>query len=246
MSQQDIKAIVLAAGKGVRMESDLPKCFHGILERPMLAYVLDTLMDLEIDDINVVVGHQKELIIEHFDGWPLKFVSQDKQLGTAHAVMQAKPDLENFDGTILILNGDMPLMSKKTIFRLISFHQKNKAKATVLTAKLDDPANFGRIIREENGEVTKIVEKKDASEEELKVNEINTGTFCFDAKSLLEALEEVKPENVQKEYYLTDTIEILKNKGKKVLAFCTDNPQEAMGINTKEELAKVEAVLSNT
>ncbi|MCX5750739.1 MAG: NTP transferase domain-containing protein [Candidatus Saganbacteria bacterium] len=244
MSNNDIKAIVLAAGKGVRMESDLPKVFHEILGRPMLAYVLDTLMDLEIDDIYVVVGHKKELIIEYFEGWPLQFVSQDQQIGTAHAVMQAKAALAGFSGTVLVLNGDMPLISKKTIFKMLQLHAKNSASATVLTAKLNEPGSFGRIIREANGEVIKIVEAKDASPEELKVNEVNTGTYCFDAESLVSALEDVKAENVQKEYYLTDTIEILKEKEEKVFAYCTDNPIEAMGVNTKDELGKIESLLS--
>ncbi len=239
----NLAVIILAAGKGVRMKSDLPKVFHEILGEPMLTYVLETVMKLEPQETYLVVGHKRDLIMDYYKGWKLKFVTQDEQLGTGHAVMQAKPYLEDFSGTILVLNGDVPLISEKTLRKLIDFHTKNKAAATDLTAVLPDAGNYGRVIRKESGEILKIVEKKDASPEELKIREINTGTFCFDKEALFLALAEVGAENVQKEYYLTDTIEILRKKGFPVFANRAQDPSETLGVNTREELISIEKIL---
>lgn len=241
---QDLAAVILAAGKGVRMKSDLPKVFHEILGEPMLTYVLETVRKLSPSKTFVVVGHQRQLIMDYYkEDWPATFVVQEEQLGTGHAVMRVKPYLEDFSGTVLILNGDVPLISERTLHSLIDFHLKNRAAATDLTAVLPDAGNYGRVIRKENGEFVKIVERKDAFPEELKVNEINTGTFCFEKEALFRALVEVKPENAQKEYYLTDTIEILRKKGLPVFAFRAENPFETLGVNTREELVEVEKIL---
>jgi bifunctional UDP-N-acetylglucosamine pyrophosphorylase/glucosamine-1-phosphate N-acetyltransferase len=171
------------------------------------------------------------------------FVTQEEQLGTGHAVMQVEPFLKDFSGDVLVLAGDVPLLSEKTLRRLIDFHAQNKAAATDLTAELPEAGNYGRVVRKENGEMVKIVEKKDASPEELKINEINTGTFCFEKEALFSALKEVRAENAQKEYYLTDTIEILKKKGLPVFAFRAENPAETLGVNTKDELVAIEKIL---
>ena len=240
---KDLAAIVLAAGKGVRMQSNLPKVFQEILGEPMLSCVLKTLAKLGPAKTLVVVGHQRQLIMDYYHDWPLEFIVQAEQLGTGHAVMQAEPYLKDFSGQVLVLAGDVPLISEKTLRRLIDFHLKNKAAATDLTAVLPDAGSYGRVIRGSGDEIVRIVEKKDASPEELKIKEINTGTFCFDKEALFAALKEVKAENAQKEYYLTDTIHILKGKGRPVFAFPTDNPVETLGINTKEELAAVEKIL---
>jgi UDP-N-acetylglucosamine diphosphorylase/glucosamine-1-phosphate N-acetyltransferase len=240
---KDLAAIVLAAGKGTRMKSNLPKVFQEILGEPMLSYVLKTLAKLEPAKTLVVVGHQRELIMDFYHDWPLEFVVQAEQLGTGHAVMQAEPFLKDFSGQVLVLAGDVPLISEKTMRDLLDFHLKNKAAATDLTAILPDAGNYGRIVRQTNGEIQKIVEKKDASPEELAIKEINTGTFCFDKEALFEALKEVKAENAQKEYYLTDTIHILKGKGLPVFAFPAENPSETLGINTKEDLAEIEKLI---
>jgi len=239
----NLAVIILAAGKGTRMKSDLPKVFHEILGEPMLTYVLESVKKLNPQQTYLVVGHKRDLIMDYYKDWPLKFVTQDEQLGTGHAVMQAKPFLEDFSGTVLVLAGDVPLLSESTLRKLLDFHLKNKAAATDLTAVLDDAGNYGRIVRQENGEIAKIVEKKDASSEELKINEINTGTFCFDKDALYKALACVRADNAQAEYYLTDTIEILKKKGLPVFAFPADDPSETVGINTKEELIAVEKTL---
>jgi len=225
------------------MKSDLPKVFHEILGEPMLTYVLETVKKLASQQTYLVIGHKKDLIMDYYRDWNLKFVVQEEQLGTGHAVMQVKSYLEDFSGTVLILAGDVPLLSETTLRKLIDFHLKHKAAATDLTTELEDAGNYGRIVRNEKGEIVKIVEKKDASPEELKIKEINTGTFCFDKDALFEALAEVRPENVQKEYYLTDTLEILKRKGHSVCAFRAEDPSETLGVNTKEELVSVEKIL---
>jgi UDP-N-acetylglucosamine diphosphorylase/glucosamine-1-phosphate N-acetyltransferase len=239
----DLAAIVLAAGKGTRMKSDLPKVFHEILGEPMLSYVIRTVQKLNPQKILVVVGHQRRLIMDFYKDWPVEFVVQAEQLGTGHAVMMAEPKLRDFSGQVLVLAGDVPLISEQTMRQLVDFNIKNKAAATDLTAVLTDAGNYGRIIRQANGEIVKIVEKKDASPAELKIKEINTGTFCFDKAALFAALKEVKAENAQKEYYLTDTIHILKNMGRPVFAFPAENPAETLGINTKEELVEIEKIL---
>ncbi len=240
----NVAAVILAAGKGTRMQSDLPKVFHDLSGKPMLQHVIETVQSLGISDIYVVVGHKKELIKAHFKNWPVKFVDQTEQLGTGHAVKMAEPFLKNFKGDVLVLAGDVPLLSKETLKNLIAFHSSNKASATDLTANLPDAGNYGRIIRDQSGRIVKIVEKKDATPEELKIKEINTGTFCFNAKDLFDSLNEVKSENAQKEYYLTDTIEILRRKGRPVFAFLAKDHKETLGVNTKEELIALEEILS--
>ena len=239
----DLAAIILAAGKGTRMKSDLPKVFHEILGEPMLSYVIKTVAKLEPAKILVVVGHQRHLIIDFYKGWPVEFVVQSEQLGTGHAVMMAEPKLREFQGQVLVLAGDVPLISEQTMRQLVDFNVRHQAAATDLTAILDDAGNYGRIVRGPNGEIERIVEKKDAAPAELAIKEINTGTFCFEKTALFTALKEVKAENAQKEYYLTDTIHILKKMGRPVFAFPAANPAETLGINTREELVGIEKIL---
>lgn len=227
------------------MQSDLPKVFHHLLDKPLLQHVIEAVQKIGIKDIYIVVGHKKELITDYFKGWPVKFVVQEQQLGTGHAVKITEPNFMGFDGTVLVLAGDVPLLSSETLKNLVDFHEANKAAATDLTAELPDAGAYGRIIRDKDGRIVKIVEKKDATPEELKIREINTGTFCFDSKELFHALAKVKAENVQKEYYLTDTIEILRNEGKPVFAYLTPNHKETLGVNTKEELKHLEEHLKN-
>lgn len=238
-----IKAVILAAGKGVRMNSDLPKVFHNLAGKPMLAYVIEAVQKAGIADICVVVGHKRELIEKYFQKWPVSFAAQDQQLGTAHALLQAKKHLGSFKGVILVLAGDMPLIQPQTIKDLIAFHNHNKAAATVLTAILEDPASFGRIVRDKGSRLMRIVEKKDASLEELDIKEVNTGIYCFDSGLLFPALEKIRPENVQKEYYLTDIIEVFCREKKPIYAFNVSHPREALGINTKQELEDVKKVI---
>lgn len=236
-------AIILAAGKGVRMKSDLPKVFHNIAGKPMLSYVIEAVKSAGIEKIYIVIGHRGELIREYFKGESVIFVEQTQRLGTGHAVGEAEGALKDFTGTVIVLAGDMPLISSVTIRDLISFHEEKGAKATILTAKVADPFGYGRIVRERSGEVKKIVEERDAGPDEKKINEVNTGIYCFDPKELFAALKEVKAENDQKEYYLTDAIGILKNKHRPVLSREAHDPLEAMGVNTKEELQKIGNIL---
>lgn len=236
----DLAVIILAAGKGTRMKSDLPKVFHEILGEPMLTYVLNSVQELKPKITLLVVGHKRDLIMDYYKEWDLKFVIQEQQLGTGHAVTQAKQYLSDFSGTVLVVAGDVPLLSAKTLRALLEFHHKNQAAATDLTAVLNDAGNYGRIIRNKIGEIIKIVEKKDASPEELSIREINTGTFCFEAEALFWALAQVRPNNAQKEYYLTDTLEILRQAGKPIFAYTANDPSETVGVNTKEELISVE------
>lgn len=241
----DLRAIILAAGKGVRMRSDLPKVFHPVLGRPLLSYVIDTVKKLGIGQIYVVVGHKKEMMTDYFKDSGVIFVEQNEQLGTGHAVMQVKPLLADFSGEVLVLAGDVPLLRCSTLKGLIDFHLRHQAAATDLTAKLPDAGNYGRIIRDQAGHILRIVEKKDASPDELKITEINTGTFCFNSPALFEALAEVKAENAQKEYYLTDTIEILKRKKLPVFAYLASDYRETLGVNTPDELKQIEEILKS-
>lgn len=235
-------AIVLAAGQGTRMKSKLYKVLHPILERPMILYVLDALDAVSIDKRITVVGHGAEKVKEVV-GSRSEFVLQKEQLGTAHAVMQAESLLQNEDGTTLVVCGDTPLITAETFKKLFDHHEKTKAKATILTTKVDDPTGYGRIIRNEAGMVERIVEHKDANEEEKLVNEINTGTYCFDNKSLFEALKEVDNNNAQNEYYLPDVIEILQKHGETISAFVTENADETVGINDRVALSEAEKIM---
>lgn len=241
---KNLAAIILAAGKGVRMQSDLPKVFHKLGGKPLLQHVIETVQSLGISKIYVVVGHKKEMIVDYFKDWPIVFVEQEKQLGTGHAVKVVELYLKDFNGNVLVLAGDVPLLTKETLKGLIAFHEAHSASASDLTAILPDAGNYGRIIRDKKDRIVKIVEKKDATSEELVVKEINTGTFCFDAKDLFYALSKVTPLNIQKEYYLTDTIEILRQEGKPVFAYSAPDYMETLGINTKEELAALERFIA--
>ncbi len=237
----DLSAIVLAAGKGTRMKSDLPKCFHKLAGKPLLEHVLLTLQKMEVSNIFVVVGHEKQVIEKYFKDWPVTFIHQKEQLGTGHAVLVCEEEFKKkMNKNVLILAGDVPLLKSKTLNSLVDFHVKNNSAATDLTADLPDAGNYGRVIRDNKGKIIKIVEKKDANSKELGIKEINTGTFCFDSKKLFEALRQVRADNAQGEYYLTDTIEILKGVGDPVFAFKAADYKETLGVNTPFDLAKLE------
>lgn len=233
-----ICALILAAGKGTRMKSDLAKVLHPLNERPLLAYVVDSARAVGCEKIVVIVGHQADDVRATFAGQGLIFAEQMPQLGTGHAVMQARDALAGYEGTILILCGDVPLLRADTIRELFNHHCDQQAAVTVMTVVLDDPGSYGRVVKNENGEVIKIVEARDASNEEKKVREINTGIYCVESPYLFAAVSEIKNDNVQKEYYLTDIVEISRRKGRKVVSFIATDPMEVMGINTPEDLAR--------
>ncbi|MBP0727263.1 bifunctional UDP-N-acetylglucosamine diphosphorylase/glucosamine-1-phosphate N-acetyltransferase GlmU [Bacillus sp. RG28] len=232
-------AIVLAAGKGTRMKSKLYKVLHPVCGKPMVKHVIDHVKNLGIDKIVTIVGHGAELVKEQL-GNESEFALQAEQLGTAHAVIQAAPLLKDLKGTTLVICGDTPLISSETIAALFKEHERLGAKATILTARLEDSTGYGRIVRSENGSVVKIVEHKDATEEERSIKEINTGTYCFDNQALFDALSKVNNENAQGEYYLPDVIEILKQNDEIVAAYQTGDFDETLGVNDRYALSQAE------
>ncbi|GGI18385.1 bifunctional UDP-N-acetylglucosamine diphosphorylase/glucosamine-1-phosphate N-acetyltransferase GlmU [Gottfriedia solisilvae] len=235
-------AIVLAAGKGTRMKSKLYKVLHPVCGKPMVQHVVDHVKSVGVQNVVTVVGHGAELVKTQL-GENSEYALQADQLGTAHAVIQAAPLLKDKEGTTLVICGDTPLITPETIQALFEEHERLKAKATILTAHLEDSTGYGRIIRSNDGSVQKIVEHKDASPEELTVQEINTGTYCFDNKALFEALNAVNNDNSQGEYYLPDVIEILKEQNQIVAAYKTPNFDETLGVNDRYALSMAETLM---
>ncbi|WP_437230712.1 NTP transferase domain-containing protein [Planctomicrobium sp. SH661] len=237
-------AIILAAGKSKRMQSETPKVLHQACGRPMVEYVLDAARQAGASRLILVVGHKADLVkqaLQHHSD--VEFALQTEQLGTGHAVMSCRNQLKDFTGQVLILAGDTPLLRGTSLAKLLNEREEQQAACVVGTAKTENNAGLGRIVRGANGEFLRIVEQRDATPEELQITEINTGCFAFHGPDLFHALDQVRPENAQGEYYLTDCPEILSREGKKVLAACTLDIQEALGVNTQEQLAEVEAVM---
>ncbi|WP_172373696.1 bifunctional UDP-N-acetylglucosamine diphosphorylase/glucosamine-1-phosphate N-acetyltransferase GlmU [Sporosarcina jiandibaonis] len=237
-------AIVLAAGQGTRMKSDLYKVLHPVCGKPMVAHVIDNIKKLEAKRIVTIVGHGAEQV-EQTLGNKSEYVLQEEQLGTAHAVSQAEGALGDLEGTTIVVCGDTPLIRPETMDALIAHHNESGAKATILTAHADDPTGYGRIVRGEDGQVLRNIEHKDATEEELLVTEINTGTYCFDNKSLFETLKKVTNDNAQGEYYLPDVIGILQAEGARVSAHVTNDFSETLGVNDRVVLSQAERVMRN-
>ena len=238
----NIFAIVLAAGQGTRMKSKLYKVLHPVCGKPMVQHVVDHIGTLNVERIVTIVGHGAEMVKEQL-GEQSEYVLQAEQLGTAHAVQQAEPILGTLEGTTLVVCGDTPLIRPETMKALFDYHTSQNAKATILTAVASDPTGYGRILRDTKGNVAQIVEQKDATEEQRKVTEINTGTYCFDNKALFEALKLVKNDNAQGEYYLPDVIEILQKQGEIVAAYVTDNFDETLGVNDRFALSQAEEIM---
>lgn len=235
-------AIVLAAGQGTRMKSDLYKVLHPVCGKAMVEHVIDNITALGTNRVVTIVGHGAEKV-EKTLGNKCEYAIQEKQLGTAHAVQQAEPLLENLDGTTIVICGDTPLIRTETMAALISHHNEAGAKATILTAIAEDPTGYGRIIRGDDGAVLRNVEQKDATEEEQQVAEINTGTYCFSNRALFETLKKVNNNNAQGEYYLPDVVGILQAEGELVSAYVTDDFSETLGINDRVVLSEAEKVM---
>jgi bifunctional UDP-N-acetylglucosamine pyrophosphorylase/glucosamine-1-phosphate N-acetyltransferase len=234
----EIATIILAAGKGTRMKSDLVKVLHPLLGIPMIAYPIDlSLNGLQAEKTIVVVGYQADEIREKFKDPRILFALQKEQLGTGHALLQALPLLQNFTGTVLILCGDVPLVKKETLFSFIDAFEKSESTLSVMTVAVEDPFGYGRILRDPEDWLEKIVEEKDAQEEEKAVREINTGIYCVKAPFLAEGLKRIGRENAQGEYYLTDLVEIADKRGLRCSAYQVADPIEVMGINTRIDLA---------
>ena len=237
-------AVILAAGKGTRMQSKLYKVLHKVCDRTMVELVLDSLNDLEMQEVITVVGHGAERVKEVL-GDRTKFVLQAEQLGTAHAVKVAKDELKDKEGTTIVMYGDTPLIRPETINSMLDHHENTNAKATVLTAIADDPFAYGRIIRDVNGKLVKIVEEKDATEQEKKIKEINSGIYCFDNKLLFEMLEKVKNDNKQGEYYLPDVLGLIREQKEIIETYLCEDFDETFGVNDRVALAYAENVMRN-
>ncbi|USK70366.1 bifunctional UDP-N-acetylglucosamine diphosphorylase/glucosamine-1-phosphate N-acetyltransferase GlmU [Peribacillus asahii] len=235
-------AIILAAGQGTRMKSKLYKVLHPVCGKPMVQHVVEQVNQLQIEEIVTIIGHGAEQVQKQL-GDMCQYALQAEQLGTAHAVMQAESVLAKQEGTTLVICGDTPLIKAETMEALVALHEETGAKATVLTAYAENPDGYGRIIRNANGLVEKIVEHKDASDEERAVKEINTGTYCFDNQALFQALQQVSNDNVQSEYYLPDVIEILKSAQETVTAFQTKDFEETLGVNDRLALSQAEQIM---
>jgi len=232
-------AIIMAAGKGTRMKDPTrAKVMYEIGERPMIHYVVDLAFDLNLERVLVIVGHQRESVTSYLAGTHprAECVTQAEQLGTGHAVMQAKRSLEGFRGSVVVLSGDVPLLTRGTMDGLMEHHKSTGASATILTVDMPDPTGYGRILRNADGSVRRIVEQKDASPAELKTTEINSGIYVFDKESLFDGLEHIDTLNVQHEYYLTDVFEYYWKRRLKVSALRAKQADEVRGINTFEQL----------
>ena len=243
-----IKSIILAAGKGTRMKSDTPKVLHTIFDKTLVGYVIDAVNNTGLADENfVIVGHQaervEEYINENYDN--AKCVLQSPQLGTGHAVSMALPYLKDFDGEVIILCGDTPLITSETIKEFVEYHRDNKSDLTVMSAIFENPTNYGRIIRNQDGSLNSIVEEKDATSEQKAVKEINAGIYCINWAKIKPAFNELTSNNAQGEYYLTDIIKWGNEKNLSVNAYTLKNNEEIFGINSKTHLAEATKMLNN-
>lgn len=236
-----LKTLILAAGKGTRMKSDMPKVIHKVNGIPMITKIIDTLSGLNPEENILILGHKKEEVLKVV-GENCDYVLQTEQLGTGHAVIQAKEKLEGYDGDVMILCGDTPLLRESTLKSLYEYHKESGAVTTILTSIYENPFGYGRIVKED-GLVKAIVEEKEASEEIKKIKEINAGVYCFNSKELFKALDKIDNNNEKGEYYLTDVIGIQVSENKKVQSFILEDKMEILGVNSKVELAQAGKVL---
>ena len=240
----DRVAIILAAGVSSRMNTELPKVLHEVCGRPMLAYVLDACREVGVQKAYVVVGYGAEQVQERFaDDSDIVWVRQDQQLGTAHAVMCCRQYLADFGGQTLVLCGDGPLIRSQTLKILIEKHRAENATVTLATAMLDDPGGYGRIVRDLYGNIQGIVEDSDCTREQLAVKEVNPSYYLFNNKVLFETVEQVRPDNVKSEYYLTDALALIIASGRKVVAVTAVRPEEAMGVNSRAQLSTASKIM---
>lgn len=236
MIMGDTAVIIMAAGKGKRMKSNLPKVLHNLAGKPILNYVLETVNQLEVKRKILIVGYKSNKIKELI-GDKIESVEQKEQLGTAHAVLITKKLLSGFKGDVLILSGDVPFLTIKTLKKLLKYHQDNNFCCTLLSAVLKKPKGYGRIIRDKKGEIKGIIEEADLSADRKKINEINSGIYCFNKEKLFQVLEKITTDNKQGEYYLTDTVKILLNEGLTIGNIIIKDYSEILGINNRSDLA---------
>jgi bifunctional UDP-N-acetylglucosamine pyrophosphorylase / glucosamine-1-phosphate N-acetyltransferase len=245
VEKRGLQAIVLAGGKGTRMKSDLPKVLHDLRGKSVIRHAIDNLRKAGIDDVIVVVGHGGDLVKEHLKGG-VRFAVQESQLGTGHAVRQALPLLEDATDSVFICYGDMPFLRPATIRALIDTGSRPGVAGAILTMVLDDPPDFGRVIRDERGQVRMVVEVKDCTPEELGIKEFNVGVYCMDAEALRWALPRLRDDNAQGEYYLTDLVQILTERGRRVETVRTDNLEDTVGVNDRADLKFAERLKDTT
>ena len=237
-----LRIVVLAAGKGTRMDSDLPKVLHKLNSKPLLDYVLDESELLNPLESILIVGFKKDQVISHTKKRAnLKYVTQKEQLGTGHAVLQTEGLLKNEKGHILILYGDVPNIKASTLQPIVDNHVMNNRDLTLITAEIDDPTGYGRIIRDESGNLLKIVEEKDCNDYEKKIKEWNPGIYIFKIPEVFEILNNIKTNNASKEYYLTDAIGLAQKSNMQIKAIKIENSDEVLGINTTEQLDELES-----
>jgi len=236
---------IMAAGKGTRMQNkDVPKVCNLLNGRTLIEYVVDQARELNPEKIVVIAGHMREQVVKAVAGPGVYFAIQEPQLGTAHAVEMTRPEFEGFEGDILVLSGDAPLLRMSTLKRLIATHQQGNFAATMLVADAPDPIGYGRVLRTDTGLFDRVVEHKDATAEERKISEINSGIYVFDAIKLFENLAKVGNDNAQMEYYLPDVLTFLKNQGEQVAVEMAETFSEIHGINTVEHLREAERILA--
>ncbi|MGL4988614.1 MAG: sugar phosphate nucleotidyltransferase, partial [Cetobacterium sp.] len=235
-----LKTLILAAGKGTRMKSELPKVLHKVCGVPMVQKIVETCSKIGSIENILILGHKKEEVLKILQN--SEYVVQNEQLGTGHAVKQAKEKLNDFDGTVMVLCGDTPLLKEETLKNLYNYHKTTGAVTTVLTSIYQNPFGYGRILKQD-GSVIGIIEEKDATKEIKAIKEVNAGVYCFEAKELLVALEKIDNKNQNGEYYLTDVISINVKDGKKVEAFLLEDNDEILGINSKIELEKANKIM---
>jgi bifunctional UDP-N-acetylglucosamine pyrophosphorylase/glucosamine-1-phosphate N-acetyltransferase len=242
----NLVSIILAAGEGTRMKSTLPKVLHQICGQPMLVYVLKAVLRAGCRKNYLVVGHKGEKVIEALRNFlPLRkkgieFVKQSKLIGSGHAVLQVKKNLKGYRGHVLVVYGDLPLLTARTLNRLVRAHYKQENSLTILGATLENPSGYGRIIENDNGKEIRIVEERDATPKERRINTVNAGVYCFRGEDLFKAIDKIRPDNRKKEYYLTDAVEILRDMGKKVRMVITKDSSEVEGVNNRKQLVNVQ------
>ena len=239
-----LAAIILAAGRSTRMKTDWPKVMHEVCGRSMLGHVLSACRQAGIGEFYIVVGFGKQRIIDAFGGQEaVHFIEQREQKGTGHAVSMCASALKDFSGDVVVLAGDMPMVRSRTLQTLIQSHRAAGAAASLATTVLDDPSSYGRIVRDAAGGFERIVEHRDCTDEQLKIREVNPSYYCFDARSLFDALPRIKPDNAKGEYYVTDVLEVIRQAGKAVRAATSVPAVNAMGINSRADLAEVSRLM---
>ena len=232
--------IILAAGKGTRMNSELPKVLHLLKNKPLLSHVIDTSKKLSPDKIIVVVGYKKELVIDEFKHDNIEFIEQKHLRGTADAIKNCLPALKNCNGDVLILSGDVPMIQENTLKQFFKHHNKYQALGSLISTSLDDPTGYGRVIKTKTNQLIEIVEHKDASKEQRAVQEINSGIYIFDSQTLINKIPLIKNDNMQKEYYLPDIFNFIDKSQTSI--YKTDNYSEISGVNTLEQLKELETI----